>query len=181
MVKLRSIRRDDKRAISPILGYVLLVTLGLIMSGIAYNYLKTYVPQEAVGCPDGVSLFMKDYSCSGGQLNITMKNNGKFNMAGYFIHASNNSAQKVATINLAKDFINSSDGEARSVTDSYIVYSIGKDNFMTPKIDTEHWFNMNVPNLISVEITPVRYETINDKQRFAICSNAKIKETIVCS
>lgn len=180
-MKLSQIKKRDKKGLSPIVGYVILITLGIIMSSIAYTYLKTYVPQEEIDCPDGVSIFVKDYSCAGGQLNITMKNNGKFDLAGYFIRAKNDSRFDIATINLAPGFINSSDGEARALDNSYIVYSIGKDNFFTSRIETEHWFTLTAPNVDEIEITPVRYELINNKKRFSVCKNTKITESITCA
>jgi len=40
----------NKKAVSAIIGYVLLVTMGIVMSVIVYNYLKTYVPADALDC-----------------------------------------------------------------------------------------------------------------------------------
>ena len=50
-----------KKGVSAIVGYVLLISFGVVMSVIVYSYLKTYTPKDALTCPDGVSIFLKDY------------------------------------------------------------------------------------------------------------------------
>ena len=48
------------------IGYVLLVSLAIIMGGIIYTWMKTYVPKDALECPEGTSLIIKgyEYNCS---------------------------------------------------------------------------------------------------------------------
>ncbi|MBN2880415.1 hypothetical protein JXM83_00010 [Candidatus Woesearchaeota archaeon] len=179
-MKLRKISKENKRGISAIIGYVLLVTFGLIMAVVAYNYLKTYVPKDLVECPDGTSIFIKDYNCVGNTLEITIKNNGKFNYAGYYIHAANTTAQKIATINLAEYLIDSDDKNARNVSGSYIMFSAIDDNLMIPQKESKHIFNL--PHDIAIlELTPVRYQQEGNTLRFVSCSNAKTKEEIICN
>lgn len=179
-MKLRSIERKNKRAISSIIGYVLLVTFGLIMAVIAYNYLRTYVPKDLVECPDGTSVFIKDYTCNGNDLQITIKNNGKFNYAGYYIHAANTTDQKIATINLANYFTGSSDDQGRNVSGTYIMFALADDNEMIPQKELIHTFTL--PHDIEIlELTPVRYQQEGATMRFVSCSGSKTREEISCN
>ena len=179
MIKLSPIKPKKKRAISTIVGYVLLISIGLVMSTIVYQYLKSYVPKDVLNCQDGASLFIQQYSCAGGNLNITLKNNGRFNIAGYIIHGANTSTQKVATMNLANNFIRGYPG-GFSVQNSYILFDTSQNNSLLPGKEATHYFNYTTaPKLI--EITPVRFETYNNRLRFAVCSNAIVSQQITCN
>lgn len=172
----------NKKGVSVIIGYVMLISIGLILGIIVYTYLKTYVPKEAMECPEGVSILITQYDCVGNSFNVTLKNNGKFNYMGYFIHASENSTIDIATINLANNFLNASVGEAASLPNSHIIFSLDNlDEFMKPQVETEHWFNLNDTDVKFIEITPVRQQEYNNKKRFVTCGNAKIKQEITCT
>ncbi|MDA3836543.1 MAG: hypothetical protein PF542_02885 [Nanoarchaeota archaeon] len=178
----RKILPKNKKAVSAIVGYVLLITFGIVLSVIVYNYLKSYVPKDLIDCPEGVSIFVKDYNCANGQLNVTLKNNGRFDLAGYSIHTANNTEQKIATTNLAKNFINSSNMDARSIQDSYILFSLSNTNAMGSGNESEHYFNYSVTEVPKIlEITPLRFEIYEEKVRFATCGNAKTREIINCA
>lgn len=175
------LKRKKRKGVSAIVGYVLIITFGIIMAAIVYNYLKTYVPKDLLDCPESVSIFIKDYECQDGMLNITLKNNGKFNYAGYYIHGANNTNQKVATINLVENFVNSSNLQARNVKDSYIMFSMRDENLMTPGTEIEHYFK-TTSNLQVIEITPVRFQKDGNIMRFVSCGkSSKIREEIICS
>jgi len=95
----------NKKGVSEVLGYLLLVSFAIFMSFIVYQGLKIYVPVKAVECPEGVSIFVQSAKCSLSgvgkyNLELNIKNNGRYNIAGYYIHASNSSEQEVATIPL---------------------------------------------------------------------------------
>src|SRR3989344_5928807 len=94
-VKMRK-KNKDKRGISEIIGYVLLIVGAVAMGAIVFSWLKTYIPTEKLECPDDVSLFVKESSCvidtstliTTLNLNLNLKNNGKFNIDGYFIRGA---------------------------------------------------------------------------------------------
>ena len=180
MVNLRKITPRNKKGVSAIIGYVLLITFGIILSVIVYNYLKTYVPKDLIDCPDGSSIFVKDYSCSDGILNLTLKNNGRFNLAGYYIHYSNNSDQEIATRNMAGNFKNTGSTNSTSISGAYILFDFMNENSMSAGKEFVHSFNYTQAPAF-IEITPVRFETYEEKIRFASCGNARVKEAIICS
>ncbi len=68
--------------------------------------MKSYVPKDTIDCPDGVSIFITDSSCIENitdntyELRLNIKNNGRFDIGGFFIHATNSSNQTLATIDL---------------------------------------------------------------------------------
>ena len=168
--------KKNKKAVSIMIGYVLLVSIAIIMSVVVYQWMKSYVPSENIECSDEVSLFIEDYTCEGDILNLTLKNNGKFNVAGYFIRATNDSEVKLATIDLSLKLIN-------EVTkyESAVLFE-GPINSLEPNEQGEaHAFDISeYSNLYSLEIIPVRFEEVEGRTKFVNCGNARIKEVIVC-
>jgi len=164
-----------------VIGYVLLITFGIILSSIVFNYLRTYVPSDITECPDGVSVFLKDYSydCTLNRLNLTIKNNGKFNFEGYFIHGTNSSKEELATIDISKNF-----DENRSINGVNLlstVYFHREINLsFKPNEEEVHVFNLN-KTLYSIEIIPVRFQREGSSERFVSCGGARIKEKLTCS
>jgi len=80
----------NHKAVSALIGYVLLIGLAVTMSGVIYAWLKFYVqepfPEES--CPE-VSLVVTDYNCSQGILNLTVQNRGRFALKGYTVKINN--------------------------------------------------------------------------------------------
>ncbi len=176
-------RSLSKKGVSPIIGYILLISFVIIISIIVYQWVKTYVPREALECPDGVSIFVKEkeIDCEAPgpyeYLNLTFKNNGRFNISGYFIRYSNN-PEILATnslwekieggIGMAEGWVSFGDPEK-------------KDNSLGPGEEEQDNFTFSLTNKISfVEIIPVRYEEIDNRLRLSSCSDAKITE-VICS
>ena len=169
----------SKRAVSIMIGYVLLVTAAIVMGVIVYQWLKTYVPIEVPECPQETSVFIKDYSCEPalGYFNITLKNNGKFNVAGYFIHVANKSGQEIATIDLS-NYVRSGGMWAGNA----VVFVAGSDNAMSPGEEIKSAFlnltEAGFGQIYLVEIIPTRFQEIKNKLTFVSCGNAKIRERI---
>ena len=92
--------RKNKKGVSVIVAYVLLVMMGLGMAVLVFNWLKYQVdlPDE-VKCPNEIYLVIEnvDYDCENpGDLNITIKNRGFFTFDGYVIRVNNRSEGNVA-------------------------------------------------------------------------------------
>ncbi len=159
------------------IGYVLLITFAVIMGSLVYQWMKTYVPKDALNCPDGVSIFVEDaHYEEGNLLNVTIRNNGRFDIAGYFIHATNSSEQKLAIIDLSQNLIKG----GTKVSNAVIFDSLNK-NSMKPNDKIKNIFNLSsseIGKVYSIEITPVRFQEEENKIRFVSCKDAKIKETI---
>jgi len=91
-----------KKGVSVIIEYVLLVVITIVMAALVYAWMQTYVPRSVPECPNGVSLMVDQINCAGGNLSLTLKNNGQFNVDGFFIKASLAPNEKIATYDLAK-------------------------------------------------------------------------------
>ena len=101
-------KRLSKRGVSVVIGYVLLVSVAVVLGGVMYAWMKSYVPKESLDCPEGSALSIKSYvyNCSDpSKINLTIVNNGRFAAAGYFIHASNSTDEALATIDLSEKLI----------------------------------------------------------------------------
>ena len=173
------VNKKNKRGVSVIIGYVVLITFGIILSIIVYNYLKTFVPTEISDCPDGVSLFIKEYDCvANGTLSLTIKNNGRFNVNGYFIRGGDTGSE-IATIDLSSNFSDVNTGHYVKAHNT-IYFDLNATKEFKP--NDEQVGNFNLTRTYSfIEIIPVRYQTEENVQKFVTCGNAKIKETLTCS
>jgi len=169
-----------KKGVSIMVGYVLLVTCAIIIGVLVYQWIKTYIPADALECPEGVSIFIKEYTydCTSGseKLTITLKNNGLFNIAGYFIHATNDSNQTLATIDLSNY---TALGEGKGGT---VLFST-TNSFKPNDEETNMTFNLGdsgIGQIYSIEIIPVRFQEEEGKERFVSCGGSKVEEVLSC-
>jgi len=166
----------NKSGVSIMIGYVLLVVGAIFMGGIVYGWLQSYVPQDTLECPDGVSLFIKDVECSPEgriyKMNLSVSNNGRFSVDGYFIKASYYEVQEIATVDISKDLIAGGNANAG------LVLFPGKA--LAPSSNAPLAVYDLTNNTYLIELVPIRYEVIENKNRLISCSQAKIKEKVNC-
>lgn len=169
----------NKKGVSPIIGYVLLIGGVLAVSILIYAWLKTYVPSEEIKCPEQVSLFADKLECKVNltdiELKFSLKNTGLFNLDGFFIHSAS-AGQEIATTNLVKYLPNA--GEDTEI----FLFNDGREP-LKPADERGYVFlipNGEIEQIESIEIIPAKFEIINGKKRFASCGDAKIKEIINC-
>ncbi|MCK4553333.1 hypothetical protein KAT80_03955 [Candidatus Pacearchaeota archaeon] len=166
----------NKRGISIMIGYVLLVVFAMIMGTIVYKVIKTYVPKDVPECPESVSIFIKEINYTENSLKITMINNGLFDIAGYSIRATNSSSQEIATKDLS-DFLRFS-LEAKAING--VVIFLGGDNPMKPNDRQTQIFDLD-KKIYSIEIIPVRFQEEDNKRKFLSCGGSKIREIVKIS
>jgi hypothetical protein len=200
--------KKNRKGISEMVGYILLITIGIAMSIIVFTWLKGYVPSEAVECSEGVSVFIKSYTydCTPNaeKLTIELKNNGRFSLSGYLIHATTAEGQELATQDLSGFYDKDGDGltetqevaaglppNERAVLNGEIKFSSDNptgNSFPPSSEETPlgsvktHIFDLSTATfqVYSIEIVPTRYEIINGKDRLATCTKAKVKQDIRC-
>lgn len=86
--------RKNKKAVSLILSYVILIGISLALSALIYSWMKARAqkPFSEESCPEDVSLVLVSAKCSvegyTDALNITVQNKGLFNIHGYIIKSS---------------------------------------------------------------------------------------------
>ena len=90
-IKLR--KTTNKRAVSLMVSYVLLIVISLGLAGGVYSFLKfrATIPTDE-GCPVDAVLTIKSYNCNNQTkiLTLEIENRGLFNISGFFIRATNN-------------------------------------------------------------------------------------------
>jgi len=172
--------RKNKKAVSPMIGYILLISAAIFMSVLVYAWLKTYVPKAALECPETTSMFIKNYTCiSNNQLNLTIRNNGNFNIAGYFIRIANISGQELATVDLSQRLQLEFGGV--TIGNSVLFDESDPGNSFTPNEESTNVFDITGTNTIYfIELTPIRVQEQDNRARTTSCGNAKIKEEIAC-
>ena len=82
----------NKKAVSLMISYVLLIVIGMSLAIIVYEYIIIVVIIEPTPtCPETLSLIIQEYSCNAGAKKITIevKNKGLFNISGYEIRGTN--------------------------------------------------------------------------------------------
>jgi hypothetical protein len=174
-----------KKGVSLMIGYVLLVSLAIVMGGILYIWMKSYVPKEDLACPDGTSLIIESYSynCSNlSTISINFKNNGRFDLAGYFIKASNNPNLTLAPIEFSGKLLRGGN-EFVYQQKNAVLFKAGNENSFQPNNQITNKFDSSGIGLIkSIEIIPTRWETQDNKLFFASCGEtSKYKEAIKCT
>jgi hypothetical protein len=172
----------DKRAISIMIGYILLITSAVVMSSIVYQWMKSYVPKDTIDCPDGVSLYIVNSSCEiqpngNYEIRISLRNNGRFDVGGYFIHATDSQNQTLATVDLSKNFVHG--GQVSNNAIVFIEKTEEVSNYLNPNDDIDGVFN-STKKLYSLEIIPIRYQVLDNKKQLVSCGDARIVEKINC-
>ena len=167
-----------KKAVSVIIGYVILVSFVIVLGIIVYSWMKTYVPKDELNCPDGTSIFIKSYECSSNTLTLHLSNNGKFNIGGYFIYVTNSPQKELATIDISR---NNTD-ELSIIRPTGIKFSgLESGNLLKPNDEeTEIYDLTGLDAIYSVEILPIRWQEEKNKLRLVSCKDVKIKESIQC-
>ena len=79
----------NKKAISEIVSYVLLIIIAVSISGIVYSFLVKYIPKgELAECPEDVSIAAREISCDSEYiLTINITNRGLWNISAVDIKA----------------------------------------------------------------------------------------------
>ncbi len=169
---------NSKKAVSIMIGYIILVTITIALSAIVYQQLVTYVPTESIQCDEGVSIFLQDvnYNCTTKELSITVKNSGRFNVAGYFI-AGSETPGILGTIDLSKY----NEGNYSQIGVVLLdIYSVDK-NPLTPGEKITTLFDLSQVNISSVDVLPARYQDVDGKYRLVSCSNSRIRQPLICA
>lgn len=85
-------RKINKKAISELVSYVLLIVLAIAMAAMTYIFLKPYAekPLAEAECPETVNVVLENYSCGGNIIDFTLKNRGLFNVYGVKLKVINN-------------------------------------------------------------------------------------------
>jgi len=90
---LKEIRFKNKKAISLMVSYVIIIAIGIGISIAVYSWLKYYpnIIAEKKDCNPETAMVVEDYDCTRNVLNLTIRNNGFFNIEGVVLTVGNDS------------------------------------------------------------------------------------------
>ncbi len=180
--KLGQAMRTNKKGVSVMIEYVLLVVIVISISSISYVWMKSYVPAEDLECQDGVSVYISNMNCSytgNSSISITLKNSGRFTVRGFFIRGTNEPDQKLATLDLSKYLTEKNKILSNEITFENV--DLSASNTFLPTKEKTFTFKDIPGKIYSIEIIPTRIEEIEGNPHTASCSNAKINEEISCN
>lgn len=134
----------NKKGISELVSYVLLISLAIVMAGAVFAYLRFYAqnPLPKESCPE-VSLIIDSYSCANATLNLTIKNQGRFDVDGFSVKINNgtalyslnykNSANIISTIGPGGSILRNFDYSKYKKINSIEIEALrGKDKYGNP-------------------------------------------------
>ena len=101
MIKKRGEIFKDKKGISIMIGYVLLISISLIIAVLVFNWAKTLVPKPELSCPEGASLVVNDLKCVNGELKLELYNNGKRRIDDIYFKGKTNQNRQIANLDLS--------------------------------------------------------------------------------
>lgn len=100
---LREINKKNRKGVSMMISYVILISIAIAMSIGVLAFLNAYANVEPLPeCNSETSLMLDDYDCSGNLLRLHMKNNGFFNVSGYTLLVGN-TTQRIPIYTLVTD------------------------------------------------------------------------------
>lgn len=166
----------NKKGLSEIVGYVLLIVFAISMSAVVYTFLKSSIPKPEVQCPDAVSIEISDYQIADASdegtgykilyLNIT--NRGLFGINGFSVTLKE-SSKPCSIIKIeCDDNINTCTPQANKILfKQFLNQSMMKPIYIV--------YDGRACDANYIELTPMRYSGNN----IILCDNSIIKENII--
>lgn len=167
---------DNKKGLSVVVGYVLLIVISLSLSLMVYTWMKRSAIKPETTCPETISIMITNYECttSSKEISLTLENNGLYNIDGAIIKVST-SLTKLPIY--ALEFIDSTDTYVEEVTESefgfepYLTASEAVNHRVTMKFSYD---NLDPKTIAKISIIPL-YD--GGKERL-ICSDQEIQQEI---
>jgi len=180
----------NKSGVSGMVGYVLLIGIVMAIAGFMFIFLRSYVPEDDLTCPEGGAISMLSYTCElvspiTGiyKLNVSLKNSGRFDLHGYSIYATNTTDPDkpiIATVDLSQ-YLKETPDATKSGAQSIFLKPTSPNGLTTSQTTSQLFANIPY-NIFSVDITPIiKVETKDNRLAVVACSDSKIKERITCS
>ena len=156
----------NKRAVSEVVAYVLLIVISLSIAGMIYAWLRFYVPGQEQKCPDNVAIVIKEHLCTiEKNINITLQNKGLFNLSGFYIYISN----ETGALPILEPTFKSSSRPLSNSERGYILF----ESPLLPGEEFDMVLSYSMNNRIEeIEIEPFRWQ---DK-KVVLCRDAIIRE-----
>jgi len=165
----------NKRGISEVVSYTLLIVIALTMSVIVYAFLKSYVPRDKPECQEGISIIIENLNCThetspnANNLSLTLQNTGRFKIDFAYIRVGNASRK----IKVDAPPIN-----------PLPLYNKSNNKGLDPQESTTQ-LNFKLPSSYSntgdyiLEVQPTHYTKGTDIESLALC--APITQPLKCA
>lgn len=165
---------NNKKGLSEIVGYVILVVIAVSLAVLVYNWLKLQLPQEKPQCSENLGLIIKEMKCNAetDTINLTLSNKGFFNIEGVNIRIANETNGAPAHV-----LTQTAEGEINN--EGYFYF----EPALQPNLNLKQEYSYAQHNKIrKIQIIPFIYEKKigSNKQQIVLCSNSKIVEDISC-
>ena len=158
----------NKKAISEIVSYVLLIVIAIGISAMVFAFLRVYIPKAQPACPSDVSLIVQSYDCAGNNLNLTISNKGLWKVDMAYVRLGT-PGQAVKTeisksVNYGQ-YLNYPNGlmPADTVIKTYRLGGIS---------------NLDIESDMEVQVTPV---VLSEENKPVLCESAIITQPIKCT
>jgi len=157
----------NKKGLSDVIAYVLLIAITISLSVMVYSWLRFYPGffGEGEQCPEGISVIVKDYECMGGldgSVNVTLKNKGRFNVSGYVLRVNDRPDAQLGFYVLDNSGTKIAPGSEYSK-----IYYFN---------DSSYNFDHDLEGISLIEVQPFRADKDGDK----LCDSLSFQEA-VCS
>ena len=176
----------NKRGISVIIGYVLLIVIAIGLSIAVFGFLRAYLPKEMPECETDVKLIIREKSCDFTARTLTLKleNKGLFSADAAFIRF----AESDRTV---REWINNPDKEFISYFSEFLfclpVVPPATEEYDPDKCQLKpgdtHDFDLDVfiptPGEYTIEVQPAVF--VEDAQDPVVCEQAVITQDITCT
>ena len=159
---------NEKKAISEIISYVILISIVLFLSTVIYIWLKTASnATPATDCKEDTSVVVSSYQCLG-DVRLSIKNNGYFNVDGIILAVGNNS-QREPDVYLLSTYLTDSIAGHYDFIPPLAPGETREAKFITKTDTGDLTFNITL-----IKIQPF----IIDKNEEVLCNNAVIKQNL---
>lgn len=148
----------DKKALSEMISYVLLIIIALALSAVVYNYLTSLTPKEKAECPEDISLYLSEARCNitSNKLSFEYTNSGLFKTEGIYVRFGNISSTVRKTLNNNQPYFNPSNpGE---------------------NIDENLSISGYIAGNYTLEIQPL----VKVKKQYALCEKVIVTKDVEC-
>jgi hypothetical protein len=176
----------NKKAVSEMVGYVLLVIIAVSISSIVFVYLRYYVPNDSVpNCPNDINLIVEKVTCeitsSGSpQINLTLVNKGLFSVNAFYLRVGNSTKPKVSINDPIK--IKAASGFYFNISDVNKGLLPGES---FNHLYTEQPYGLSFlakDGIYEISIEPAAYVTSSKgKKSLALCKDSIITQKISCN
>ena len=161
----------DKKAVSVMISYVILIAIAIAVSMGIYSWLRIIASdvKPEINCEEGTTLTLMGYSFAYENFTIDVKNNGRFNISGFILTVSNESGKPPTMILLGGEVYQGYYYFLDPLRPGEEKKSINFSN------ETTRGYRINISEIKKIRIQPF----IQDKSDLRVCKNSILVQEII--